>query len=229
MGNLAIIPARGGSKRIPKKNIKLFDGKPIIAHVIQTVLDSKLFDEVMVSTDSEEIATIAKEYGAKVPFKRSEKNADDYATLADVLIEVITSYQKEAKNFDKVCCILPTAALITKEKIKEGLDKFNNNQLDSVVPVVRFAYPIQRALKVVNQKLELREPEHLMTRSQDLEPMYHDSGQFYWISSKSLLKNKKVFMDHTGYIELNENEVQDVDTMEDWMMLEVKYKIKNKQ
>ena len=226
MGNLAIIPARGGSKRIPKKNIKDFNGKPIISYAIEAVVKTNLFDEVIVSTDSEEIANVAKEYGAKVPFLRSEENANDYATLTDVLIEVLEAYKNIGKTFDKICCILPTAALITSEKIIEGCKLLDEKRLSTVVPVIRFAYPIQRALKDNEGLLEMREVEHINTRSQDLEAFYHDSGQFYWLKSDDFLEEKKVFTAKTGYIELKEYEAQDVDTFEDWAMLELKYNLK---
>lgn len=230
MANLVIIPARGGSKRIPKKNIKNFNGRPILSYVIQTVKKTKLFDEIMVSTDDYSIVEVAKKYGAKVPFLRSNKNADDFATLTDVLTEVILDYQEVGKVFENVCCILPTAALVTNEIITEGFIKLKEANLASIVPVIKYAYPIQRALKVNEKLLSLRELEHINTRSQDLEDHYHDSGQFYWLNTKEFLKEKKVFMSNTGYIELKEYEAQDVDTPEDWKMLELKYNlIKNKK
>jgi N-acylneuraminate cytidylyltransferase len=223
MANIAIIPARGGSKRIERKNIKEFNGKPIIAYVIESAIKSKLFDEIMVSTDDDEIAAIAIANNAKVPFKRSAANSNDFATLADVLIEVLNKYKEQGKTFDKVCCFLPTAALISQERLMEGYEKINSEKYSSIVPVIKFAYPIQRALKNVNGLLKLREPEHSDTRSQDLESYYHDSGQFYWVKAEALIKEKTLFTTKAGYIELRETEAQDVDTMLDWEMLKVKY------
>ncbi|WP_400080430.1 pseudaminic acid cytidylyltransferase [Winogradskyella sp. R77965] len=198
MSRIAIIPARGGSKRIPKKNIKSFLGKPIIAYSIEAALASNLFDEVMVSTDSEEIAEIAKSYGAKVPFFRSDKNADDYATLVDVLLEVLSSYKADGYSFDYVCCILPTAPFVSKEKLQEGYKTIIDNDFDSVFPVLEFAYPIQRALQIQNDKVSMVWDTHEKTRSQDLEKRFHDSGQFYWSKTASLLKDKKLFTKNSG-------------------------------
>jgi pseudaminic acid cytidylyltransferase len=223
MSAIAIIPARGGSKRIERKNIKDFNGKPVIAYTIQAALDSKLFDEVMVSTDDKEIAEVAKKYDASIPFMRSAANANDHATLADVLLEVMAEYKKNGKEFDTVCCILPTAALITQQRLKEGRKQLDSNSHTAIVPVLRFSYPIQRALRDDNGVLVLREKEHADTRSQDLEPFFHDSGQFYWIKTPALLQEKTLFTKQMGYIELKETEAQDVDTMLDWEMLKLKY------
>lgn len=223
MANLAIIPARGGSKRIPKKNIKIFNGKPILSYAVNTAVRSGLFDEVMVSTDEAEIAETAKQYGASVPFTRSEANSNDHATLSDVLLEVVKNYQAIGKKFDYVCCILSTAALITEQRIKEGYQKITDEAHASLIPVIRFPYPIQRALKQAGGHLKMRETEYLRTRSQDLEAHYYDSGQFYWISTEALLREETLFTEKTGFIELHETEAQDVDTMDDWNMLEIKY------
>jgi N-acylneuraminate cytidylyltransferase len=228
MSNIAIIPARGGSKRIPKKNIRLFFGKPIIAYPIKLALESGLFDEVMVSTDSDDISAIAEEYGASVPFKRSESNSDDHATLADVLVEVVESYLKQGKRFDVICCILPTAVLINQNHLLAAFNKFKEGDFDSVVPVLKFSYPIQRALKDDGGLLKMKETKYLQTRSQDLEPHYHDSGQFYWIKTEKLLIEKSLFTSRTGYVEINETESQDVDTLTDWEMLTIKYNYLNK-
>lgn len=224
MNNLALIPARGGSKRIPRKNIKDFLGKPIIAYSIEAALKSKLFEEVMVSTDDQEIAEIAMKYGAKVPFMRSEKTADDHATLADVIDDVKNEYLKRNKTFDNFCCILPTAPLITLENLKKGYDLLLNKKADSVRPIIRFSYPIQRAVKVKDGILSMFYPEYQKARSQDLEPAFHDSGQFYWTNINTGLRGPNKY----GF-EISEMQVQDIDNEEDWKSAELKFKILMKQ
>lgn len=217
--NLCIIPARGGSKRIPRKNIKDFLGKPIIAYSIEAALKSKLFDEVMVSTDDDEIAKVAIEYGAVVPFLRSTKNSDDFATLSDVIEEIKSQYTFNAVYFDSICCILPTAPMVTPELLKEGYHSLINSDADSVRPLARFHYPIQRALRLINEEISFFNEKHKKTRSQDLEPAFHDAGMFYWmIFSSGLLGEKKL-----GF-EVDSMCCQDIDTIEDWEMAEFKYK-----
>jgi N-acylneuraminate cytidylyltransferase len=225
--NLCIIPARGGSKRIPRKNVKDFLGKPIIAYSIETALESNLFDEVMVSTDDDEIAEIAKNYGAKVPFMRSEENADDFATTADVLIEVITNYQKLNKYFNIACCMYPTAPLIKQEYLKKSYDLLIEKKFDSVFPIVKFSYPIFRALKIEDNKTRMIWEENLKKRSQDLPEAFHDAGQFYWFDVKKLLSNNILFSENAGAIEIAETEVQDIDNETDWKIAEIKYKLLN--
>ena len=223
MRNIAIIPARGGSKRIPRKNIKDFLGKPIIAYSIEAALKSKLFDEVMVSTDDQEIAEIAVKYGAKVPFLRSTDNANDYATLADVIDEVKQTYMQQGETFDNICCILPTAPLITIENINEAYILLQSDNIDSVRPVVRFSYPIQRAVKMTEGKIEMFYPEYQNTRSQDLVPAFHDAGQFYWMKYESGLQGQNKH----GFV-ISEMQMQDIDTEEDWKLAELKYQLQKK-
>jgi N-acylneuraminate cytidylyltransferase len=229
MKRLAVIPARGGSKRIKRKNIRLLQGRPVIAYPLQTAMECGLFDEVIVSTDDPEIAQIAKAAGATIPFMRSEDTSGDHATIAQVLIEVLQKYGEKGVYFNEVCCILPTAALISTERIIEAHRVFSKGDLSSVVPVLRFSYPIQRALTARGGLLSFREPEHLNTRSQDLEPHFHDSAQFYWIRVADFIEEKHVFTSKTGFLEISETEAQDVDTEEDWRMLELKFqsRIKN--
>ncbi|MGF1637083.1 MAG: pseudaminic acid cytidylyltransferase [Cyclobacteriaceae bacterium] len=224
MKNLAIIPARGGSKRIPGKNTKLFAGKPILHYSIEAAIQSNCFDEIMVSTDSPEIADAAKQsLGAAVPFLRSEKTANDTATLADVILEVLHEYKIRGKVFDHCCCILPTAPFIQSEKIVQGLDRLMQNEFDSVMTIVRFDFPIQRSLAWQNGKVQMVWPEYTQTRSQDLEARYHDCGQFYWIKPEIMLKKQSLFTDNSGAIELPASHVQDIDTEEDWKMAEFKF------
>ena len=182
MSSIAIITARGGSKRIPKKNIRPFCGKPIIAYSIEAALECGRFDEVMVSTDSEEIAAIAREYGASVPFLRSGETAGDFATTADVIREVLQRYEEEGKHFDSFMCIYPTAPFITADVLGEAWGSFDGRETpDAVVPVVRFSFPPQRGFVVKDGLLAYKWPEYRSMRSQDLEPFYHDAGQFYLV------------------------------------------------
>ncbi|MCL4126315.1 UNVERIFIED_CONTAM: hypothetical protein GTU68_028531 [Idotea baltica] len=225
MTKIAIIPARGGSKRIPKKNSKDFLGEPIIAYTIEAALSSGLFDEVMVSTDDQEIAQIAKNYGAKVPFFRSTENSNDFATLADVLDEVLEEYKKQGIEFEYLCCLLPTAPFVNSQKINSAFKTLRDNDFDSVFPVIEFSYPIQRALQIDEDKVSMVSSEFINTRSQDLDKRYHDSGQFYWSKTESLILTKKLFTKNSGAIIISELEAQDIDTETDWHLAEMKYKI----
>lgn len=232
MNNLCIITARGGSKRIPKKNIKKFCGKPIISYSIKAALQSEIFDEVMVSTDDTEIANIARMYGAVVPFMRSASNSDDYATTADVLLEVLDEYNKIGKRYDIMCCIYPTAPLVTADKIKRAYEAFTRSGADTLVPVVRFSYPPQRCFVINDGRLTYKWPEYIRSRSQDLEPYYHDAGQFYFYKIDSFLKAREkdgnaIYMMKTAAYELDEIEVQDIDNLTDWKLAEIKYKLLN--
>lgn len=224
MKNIAIIPARGGSKRIPRKNIKDFLGKPIIAYSIEAALKSNLFDEVMVSTDDEEIANIARTYGANVPFLRSEKSSDDFATTADVIEEVLAAYQNK---FHNCCCIYPTAPFVSIASLAKAYRILIDNEFDSVFPIVQYSYPIQRSLKTLDNKVEMVWKENLNSRSQDLENRYHDAGQFYWLNTGKFKKNKRMFSDQSGYLELDELSVQDIDSDIDWKLAELKYSLIN--
>jgi pseudaminic acid cytidylyltransferase len=229
MSNICIIPARGGSKRIPRKNIKVFLGKPIIAYSIQAALDSKLFDEVMVSTDDEEIAEIAKQYGASVPFMRSQKNSDDFATTFDVIEEVVLQYKSELnKEFENLCCLYSCAPFVTGKTLNLAHEELEEKQFDSVFPIIAFSFPIQRALSKKEGKLEMIQPENLNKRSQDLEECYHDAGQFYYCKTLELLTSKKLLTANTGGIVISELEAQDIDTEIDWKLAEIKYKLSNK-
>ena len=222
--NLCIIPARGGSKRIPRKNIKDFLGKPIIAYSIEAALKCKLFDEVMVSTDDQEIAEIARNYGASVPFLRSKVNSNDFAGTADVLIEVLDQYSDIGKSFEYLCCIYPTAPLINPEKLKKGFEQIVVNKNDTVFPIVEFSYPIWRGLKLENNgKTSMVWPENMHKRSQDLENTFHDAGQWYWFNIDSFRREKKLWMNNTAGMVLDQIEVQDIDNLTDWKLAELKY------
>ncbi|PRY85669.1 pseudaminic acid cytidylyltransferase [Mongoliibacter ruber] len=222
MANLCIIPARGGSKRIPRKNVKDFLGKPIIAYSIEVALQSGLFDEVMVSTDDIEIAEVGKKYGAKVPFLRSSKNSNDYASTSDVINEVLVCYKENGIHFDFCCCLYPTAPFVTSDNLHEGFSKIQLDNLNTVFPVVEFSYPIFRSLKRENNKTTMFWPEYLNNRSQDLPKAYHDAGQWYWLNLKTF--EGKLWTDQTHSIILEESRVQDIDSLSDWSLAELKYK-----
>ncbi len=225
MSSIAIITARGGSKRIPGKNIKEFLGKPIICYSIEAALATGIFDEVMVSTDDEQIADIAKKAGAAVPFMRSDKTADDYATTDDVLMEVLETYEKNGKTFDYMACIYPTAPFVTAEKLKSAIGLLMEKDADGVMPVVRFSFPPQRGMVVQDDKLVYRYPENAMKRSQDLETMYHDCGQFYCYNVERYMACRGELPNGYVAIIVPETEVQDIDNFSDWKLAEMKYKM----
>ena len=221
---ICIITARGGSKRISKKNIKDFCGKPIISYSIETAIKSNLFDEVMVSTDDQDIAKVSKVHGANIPFFRSKKNSDDYSSTAEVIFEVLEEYKKLGYDFQYACCIYPTAPLLQIDSLINGFDLLKNNELDTVFPVLRFGFPIQRALRMdINSVVSMVQPENLTKRSQDLEPTYHDAGQFYFLNVERFMKSKKLLTEKSAGIVLNEMDAQDIDTEEDWDIAEFKY------
>lgn len=223
MSAVAIITARGGSKRIPKKNIKEFCGKPIIAYSIEAALNSKAFDEVMVSTDSEEIKAVAESYGAKVPFLRSEAASNDFAVTADVIAEVLEQYEKSGKAFDLYACIYPTAPFVTEKKLLEAISLFNSRDAQSLVAVVPYSFPPQRAFLIRDGSVKYQYPKYAMERSQDLEKIYHDCGQFYFGRVKDFMKQKTLIMSRTIAYIISENEVQDIDTEQDWTLAELKF------
>lgn len=222
---LAIITARGGSKRIPRKNIKLFLGKPIIDYSIKAALDSECFDEVMVSTDDSEISEISINCGAKVPFTRSLKNSDDFSTTSEVILEVLNEYKKLGVNFKYACCIYPTAPFVTKERLKLAFEMLLSKNAKSVLPIVKFSYPILRSLKNANGYVEMNWTEYINTRSQDLPSSFHDAGQFYFFNVDAFINDKEILTDNTLGLEIPETEVQDIDTEEDWKLAEIKYSV----
>lgn len=222
---LAIIPARGGSKRIERKNIRDFDGQPVIAYSIKAALASGCFETVMVSTDDDEIAAVARQYGAEVPFLRSEATANDFATTADVISEVLNVYGKLGKEFDAICCLYATAPFVTSGRLKEASGVLNSKKFDSAFTCVPFSYPVQRGL-VINEegRVSMKWPRFKSSRSQDLPTIYHDAGQFYFATVSSFKKANGFWGDNTAPIILSELEVQDLDTQTDWVIAEMKYK-----
>lgn len=221
--NLAIITARGGSKRIPRKNIKEFCGRPILSYSIDAARSAGVFDEIMVSTDDEEIARIAQQYGAAVPFFRSPKTSNDYASTDAVILEVLREYEKRGEHFDAFCCIYPTAPFLTGERLKDAMQLLS--QADSVMPVVPFSYPPQRGLIITgNGFIERQFPEFATARSQDLQKVYHDCGQFYACRTAPFLEAGTTDVPRLLPLVLSEMEVQDIDTLEDFEIAEIKYR-----
>lgn len=225
MKRLAVITARGGSKRIPRKNIREFCGKPILAYSIEAALESGMFEEVMISTDDEEIAGIGKRYGGSVPFFRSREMSNDYAVTSQVLGEVLEEYGKRGRYFEGICCLYPTAPFITSDRIRQAMTLLQDTGADSVLPVVRFSFPPQRGVVEQDGYIKFKWPEYRNARSQDLEPFYHDAGQFYCLKTESFLQQKGLVMEKTVPLILSEEEVQDIDTEEDWKLAEMKFRL----
>ena len=224
---IAIIPARGGSKRIPKKNIKNFHGEPLISYSIKAALSVKAFDKVIVSTDDEEIAKIAKENGAEVPFLRPKELSDDYTGTVDVVNHAIEYFESIGEKYDYVCTIYATAPFLQEKYLKEGYEKLKNSDAINAFSCTSMPFPIQRTFKMSeNNRCEMFTPEYYMSRSQDLEEAYQDAGQFYWtnIARQKSSKNKIVFSDISIPIILPRHLVQDIDTYEDWFRAEYMYK-----
>lgn len=222
---IAIIPARGGSKRIPRKNIKDFFGKPMISYAINACKDAGIFSKIMVSTDSEEIAAVAKLFGADVPFFRSQETSSDFATTSDVLCEVITNYKTLGLDFEFVCCVYPCVPFLTGASLKDAFEEFISTNVNGLHPVCKYPAPPEWSMKIVDGVLIPNNPELLNIRSQDLVPQYFDAGMFYFLKTAALLDQMTLVPVTTkGYI-MNEKDVQDIDTLEDWESAELKYKI----
>lgn len=227
---ICIIPARGGSKRIPRKNVKDFLGKPIIAYSIEAALKSEIFDEVMVSTDDKEIAEVALKYGAKVPFLRSEETSNDFATTSDVINEVLDNYKQEGQVFDVICCIYATAPFVTSGKIQRGAKLLEEGKFDSAFTCTAFSYPVLRGLVVNNKgRVAMKWPEYRNSRSQDLPQFYHDAGQFYFATTEAFHKANGFWGENTAPIVVSELEVQDLDTPTDWALAEMKFNLLEKK
>ncbi|MBC3465573.1 pseudaminic acid cytidylyltransferase [Pseudomonas sp. RW10S2] len=215
---VAIIPARGGSKRIPHKNIKLFGGKPMIAWSIETALHSGCFDHVIVSTDDAQVAEVAQEYGAQVPFMRPAELADDYCGTVPVIQHAINAFLPDADAATAlVCCLYATAPFVRAEDLRIGLSNVMQDEVDFSFSVARYPYPIQRALQLnAEGRLEMMYPDHFNTRSQDLPEVLHDAGQFYWGTVRAWLEGLPVFGSASVPVVLPSYRVQDIDTPEDW-------------
>ncbi|MEH6588500.1 MAG: pseudaminic acid cytidylyltransferase [Halioglobus sp.] len=221
---ICIIPARGGSKRIPRKNIRPFRGKPILSWSIEAALASVEFDTVMVSTEDREIAAVARMLGADVPFLRSAETSDDHATTSDVLLEVLRCYAEEGREFDLVCCLYPTAPFVQPQSLSEGRARLLDSDFDVMMPVAAFSYPIWRSLKRGDEGcIQMNFPENLDVRSQDLPQAYHDAAQWYWFFADKFLRDRVLLGAFTGSIVLPATQVQDIDNEEDWMLAEIKH------
>jgi len=226
---LAVIPARGGSKRIPLKNIMSFCGKPMIAWPIAAALECGFFDRVIVSTDNAEIAEVARTYGAEVPFMRPDALSDDHTGTIPVIAHAIEWQQQHGVSPTAVCCIYATAPFVRSEQLRRGFDILESTGSDYAFAVTSYAYPIQRAVRIAAQGgIELLNPENLNTRSQDLEEAFHDAGQFYWGKTQAWLKGKSIFSPNTSPIVLPRHYVQDIDTQEDWELAEIMFEVINK-
>lgn len=222
---LAIIPARGGSKRIPHKNIRPFAGKPIIAYSIQAALECKLFDKVIVSTDDEKIANIARQFGAETPFLRPANLADDYTGTNAVVKHAISWFIEQGEEVQYACCIYATAPFLQTRYLQQGFEKLNNSDKAFVFSVTTFPFPIQRAIKIkTDGTVKAFFPGNNEKRSQDLEEAYHDAGQFYWGKAESFLQDIEMFSESSLPVVLPRYLVQDIDTLEDWTRAELMYK-----
>jgi N-acylneuraminate cytidylyltransferase len=223
---LCIIPARGGSKRIPRKNIRPFQGKPIIAYSIDVALKSGLFNEVMVSTDCEEIKQTSQFYGAEVPFIRSEKNSNDFATTVDVVNEVVEAYRKMGQIFDEICVLYPCAPFVSVADLTNAKRLLEKH--DCVIPVVRFDFPPFRSFEISESKLRYKWPEYENLRSQDLEVLFHDAGQWYFFRNEEQY-HESLVKSSTSPLIMESFRVQDIDTISDWKLAELKFQLLNEE
>ena len=223
--NVVIIPARGGSKRIPHKNIKNFNGKPIIYWPLKVLQNSNLFDKIIVSTDDPNISKLALSLGAEVPFLRPKNISDDYSNVSDVMSHAVNWLKKSKVNMDVVCCVYSTAAFITENDLQNGFQLFRNNDFNFVFSATTFPYPIQRAFKrIYKNGVKMIDNKYIKTRSQDLEETYHDAAQFYFGKPDSWINNNEIFSHSSEIVVLPKWRVQDIDTQEDWKRAEILHK-----
>ena len=230
MGLFAVIPARGGSKRIPRKNIKLFLGKPIIAYSIEVAVTSKLFEKVIVSTDDDEIAGIAEEYGAEVPFQRPAELSNDHIGNTKVIAHSVNWMQQQGWEVDTVCCIYATAPFIQSNDLHTAYNIFQSNKWDFVFAATDYVYPIQRSFRLLkNGSVNMMFPENYTKRSQDLEIFCHDAGQFYWGKPESWIENRIIFSEKSTVVNIQPYRAMDIDTEEDWKRAELMYRLLEKK
>ncbi|OQW88129.1 MAG: pseudaminic acid cytidylyltransferase [Rhodoferax ferrireducens] len=222
---LAVIPARGGSKRIPRKNIKLFCGRPMIAWSIEAAMQSRCFDQIVVSTDDAEIAAVARQCGAQVPFIRPAALSDDHTGTTAVLSHAINWFVAQGQTPEQVCCLYATAPFVSAADLRKGLTVLTDTGADYAFSVTSYAFPIQRAIRLTaNNRVEMFNPERFNTRSQDLEEAYHDAGQFYWGRADAWLEGRMIFSPSAAPVILPRHRVQDIDTPEDWTRAEWMFK-----
>jgi pseudaminic acid cytidylyltransferase len=224
--NLAVIPARGGSKRIPRKNIREFAGKPLIAHSIVAALESGLFDHVVVSTDDVEIAQVSIRYGAAVPFVRPAELSDDYATTDDVVLHALIECQKTLGPVDIACCIYPTIPFLLRTDLQDAFDLLIGHETTSVFPIVEYDFPVEQAFALDGQRVRPVCPAKLTARSQDLQRFYHDAGLFYWLRVDRFLHGRRLFAEDSLVIVLPSERCQDINTEADWRRAELKYRLR---
>lgn len=228
MSKIAIIPARGGSKRIPGKNIKRFHGRPILAYAIDAAKKSGLFDSIVVSTDSREISQVATESGAEVPFIRTAGNADDHVGMALPVLETLERLNKVGRAYESVCCLFATGPFITSELIVNGYQKLNEDDVDSVIAVQKNPHPVNRSLTVTDSgRVNMLWEEYRLTRSQDLQDTYHDAAQMYWVRTPEFLEQRTFMMRSSAAIVLGELDAHDIDTPEDWCIAEKLWQFNN--
>jgi pseudaminic acid cytidylyltransferase len=227
---IAVIPARGGSKRIPRKNIRMFCGKPIIAYSIVAAQRTGLFDQIVVSTDDEEIASVAREFGATTPFMRPKEIADDFTGTNAVVKHAVAWFNAQSTDVTHACCLYATAPLVRASFITEGYEALSRSDAAFAFSVTSYAFPIQRAVRITpDSRVDAIYPEHRMTRSQDLEHAYHDAGQFYWGTARAFLEDMPLFAPHSIGVILPRHLVQDIDTLEDWDHAELMYRASNRE
>lgn len=225
MSRVAIIPARGGSKRIPRKNVKEFCGKPMIAWSIEAAKASACFDKIIVSTDDQEIAEIARQEGAEVPFMRPESLADDYTGTIPVIRHAVQWLQEHDVAAEYACCIYATAPFISAEDLQRGWKCISQGRESYAFSVTSYAFPIQRAVRITESgHVAMFDPEQFQARSQDLEDAWHDAGQFYWGVADAWLRDKPIFAEDSAPVKLPRHRVQDIDTLEDWIRAEWLFK-----
>jgi len=224
--NICVVPARGGSKRIPRKNIKAFNGKPIITYSIEAALKSNCFDQVIVSTDDNEIAEVAKMYGAKVPFIRPDELSNDYAGTIPVIKHAIEWLESHNNAIDNICCLYATAPFIQSQTICKAFQQLQESKADYCFGVTSFSFPIQRSIRITqDDKVDMFYPENFNARSQDLEEAYHDAGQFYWGKAQAFKDEIPIFSEASSPYILPRYLVQDIDTYEDWIRAEAMYRV----
>lgn len=222
---LAVIPARGGSKRIPRKNIKSFCGKPMIAWSIEAALQSACFDQIVVTTDDAEIADVARQCGAQVPFLRPAALSDDHTGTTAVIAHAINWFAEQGQPPGQVCCLYATAPFVAAEDLRTGLKALTESGADYAFSVTSYAFPIQRAIRITpDSRVEMFNPEHFATRSQDLEEAYHDAGQFYWGKANAWQQGNIIFSPASAPVMMPRHRVQDIDTPEDWLRAEWLFK-----